>query len=168
MSTSRTGVNTSDESCSISFYEMLLLMYREGGPNKAFLLTTLSWAIFSLIMMSCISNTWFLVFHNLVTSAIVLFHTKLDTLYAYYEALYNGENQAFVEALHFRSIMFIVIPNLTILLIGCIRLLCILFRKIWTLQTLSDQIQALGLKPKTEEAASKKETNSSVKEMTSE
>lgn len=168
MNTSGASVNAGDKSCSISFYEMVMLMYREGEPNKTFLLTTLSWAVFSLIMMTCISNTWFLVFHNLVTSAIVLFHDKLDNLYARYEALYNGENQAFVEALHFRSILFIVIPNLTILLIGGIRLFCILFQKIWTLQTLSNQIQALGLKPKEKETTSKNEKDSSGKDTTDE
>lgn len=53
------GVDVKDETCSISFHKMLLLMYQEGGPNKMFLLTTLSWAVLSLLMMGCISNTGF-------------------------------------------------------------------------------------------------------------
>lgn len=156
------GVDVKDETCSISFYKMLVLMYQEGGPNKMFLLTTLSWATLSLLLMSCVSNTGFLIFHNLVTIVIVLFHAKLDNLYAHYEALYNGDNQAFVEALHFRSILFIVIPNLIILLIGGIRLFCVLLQRLWTLQTLSNQIQALGLRPKDEANASKKKKGSPV------
>lgn len=160
------GVDVKDEACSISFHKMLLLMYQEGGPNKMFLLTTLSWAVLSLLMMGCISNTGFLIFHNLVTIAIVLFHAKLDNLYAQCEALYNGDNQAFVEALHFRSILFIVIPNLIILLIGGTRLFCILLQRLWTLQTLSNQLQALGLKPKDKDSVPKKKEDSSAADPT--
>lgn len=160
------GVNSNDEACSISFHEMLALMYQEGGPNKMFLFTTLSWTVLSLVMISCIANTGFLVFHCLVTSAIVVFHAKLDNLFAHCEALYNGDNQAFVEALHFRSILFIVIPNLIILLIGGVRLLCVLFQRLWTLQTLSNQIQALGLRPRDEETDVKKGKSSSAKHST--